>query len=227
MNSKEIIKELKLKANPKNIEGMVRFGISKKGTLGVNIPVLRKMAKDIGKNHKLAKELWESGIHEAKLLAGFIGEPDLMTEKEIESWVSDFDSWDICDQVCSNLFDKTKFAYKKIFDWQKRKEEFVKRAGFVLIACLSVHDKGAKDKQFLKFFPLIRKEATDERNFVKKAINWALRQIGKRNRGLNKKAIKLALDIQKMDSKSAKWIASNALTELQSIAVQKRLRGVK
>lgn len=226
MNSKEIIKELKSKANPKNVEGMARFGISEKGTLGVGVPVLRKMAKNIGKNHKLAKELWESDIHEARLLAGFIGEPDLMTEKEMESWVCDFDSWDICDQVCSNLFDKTEFAYKKIFDWQKRSEEFVKRTSFVLMACLAVHDKKAKDKQFLKFFPLIKKEAIDERNFVKKAINWALRQIGKRNRGLNKKAIKLALDIQKMDSKSAKWIASNALTELQSIAVQRRLKGV-
>lgn len=224
MNSKEIIEKLKSKANPKNIEGMARFGISKKGTLGVNVPVLRKMAKEIGKDHKLAKELWKSGIHEARLLAGFIGEPDLITEKEMEIWVLGFDSWDVCDQVCSNLFDKTKFAYKKIFDWSCRKEEFVKRTAFTLIACLAVHDKKAKDKKFLQFLPLIRKEATDERNFVKKAVNWALRQIGKRNKELNRRAIRLAEEMQKMDSKSAKWIANNALTELHSRPVQKRLK---
>jgi 3-methyladenine DNA glycosylase AlkD len=146
-----------------------------------------------------------------------------VTEKQMESWVKDFDSWDICDQCCSNLFDKTKFAHKKAIEWSKRREEFVKRAGFVLMATLAVHDKEAGDKEFLKFLPIIIREATDDRNFVKKAVNWALRQIGKRNSALNKIAIQTAKEIQKIDSKSAKWIASDAIRELTSEAVQKKL----
>jgi 3-methyladenine DNA glycosylase AlkD len=140
-------------------------------------------------------------------------------------WVKDFDSWDVCDQCCSNLFDKTKFAYRKALEWSKRPDEFVKRAGFVMMAALSVHDKTMKDEQFIKFLPLIKKESVDERNFVKKAVNWALRQIGKRNRNLNKIAIKTAKEIQRMESKSARWIASDALRELMSNRIQKKLRG--
>lgn len=223
MNSEEIIKELRKKTNPKNIEGMARFGINPKNTLGVPIPETRKIAKKIGKNHKLARELWKSGIHEARILAGFIGEPELMTEKEMGEWVLGFDSWDVCDQVCGSLFDKTEFAYKKVFEWSKRKEEFVKRAGFVLMACLSVHDKKAEDKQFLSFLPIIKRSATDERNFVRKAVNWALRQIGKRNMFLNKEAIRAAEEIHKINSKSAKWIANDALRELQSEMVKKKV----
>jgi 3-methyladenine DNA glycosylase AlkD len=221
MTSKEIIKKLKSLADPKNVEGMTRFGISSKNTLGVSVPVLRKMAKEIGKDHKLALELWDSGIHEARLLASFIDDFSKVTEKQMDDWVKDIDSWDVCDQLCSNLFDKTPFAYKKIFQWVKREEEFVRRVGFVLMATLSVHDK--KANYFEDFFPLIKKYTVDERNFVKKAINWAVRQIGKRDLKWNKKAIKLAKEIQKMDSKSAKWIANNALVELTSDAVQKRL----
>ncbi len=223
MTYKEIIKKLKSLANPKNVEGMARFGINTKNTLGISVYVVRSLAKKINKNHSLALELWNSGIHEARLLACFIDEPDKVTEKQMEEWVKDFDSWDICDQTCSNLFDKTPFAYKKIYQWVKREEEFVRRTGFVLMATLSVHDKKAKDKDFEKFFPLIKKYSFDERNFVKKANNWALRQIGKRNLNLNKKAIKTAKEIQKLDSKSAKWIANDALRELTSSSVQKRV----
>lgn len=224
MQANQILKKLKSHANPKNIEGMARFGISPKNTYGVSIPVIRKMAKQIGKNHQLAQQLWDSKIHEARILAGLIDEPDKVTERQMEKWVKDFDSWDVCDQVCSNLFDKTKFAYQKAFEWSKRDEEFVKRAGFVMMACLSVHDKQAKDKKFEQFFPVIKREVHDERNFVKKAVNWALRQIGKRNLTLNKKAIAAAKEIQRIDSKSAKWIATDALRELTSEAVQKRLQ---
>jgi 3-methyladenine DNA glycosylase AlkD len=142
----------------------------------------------------------------------------------MESWVRDFDSWDVCDQVCSNLFERTKFARKKALDWSERGEEFVKRAGFVLMAALSVHDKRAKDNAFLNFLPIIKREAQDERNFVKKAANWALRQIGKRNLHLNQMAIKTAKEIQGIESKAAKWIASDAIRELTSEAIQKRLR---
>lgn len=224
MQYKEIIKKLKSLANPKNVEGMARFGINPNNTLGVSVPAVRDIAKKIGKNHKLAKQLWDSKIHEARLLAGFIDIPEEVTEKQMEKWVKDFDSWDICDQLCGNLFDKTPFAYKKTFEWSKRKEEFVKRAGFVLMAVLSVHDKKAEDKKFEKFFSLIKKHSIDERNFVKKAVNWALRQIGKRNINLNKKAVKIAKEIKKINSKSAKWIALDALRELTDDKVQERLK---
>jgi len=227
MNSKQIISKLKSHANPKNAEGMARFGISTKGTLGVPIPILRKMAKEIGKNHKLAQELWKSKIHEARLLACFIDEPEKVTKSQINSWAKDFDSWDTCDQCCGNLFDKTDFAWEKAHELVHRKEEFVRRTGFVLMATLSVHDKKAKNSDFEKLFPLIKQYATDERNFVKKAVNWALRQIGKRNLKLNKRAVAAAKEIQKIDSKSAKWIANDALRELQSEAVQQRLKKKK
>lgn len=224
MKYSEVIKKLKNQASEKNRKEMARFGINPKGTLGISTVILRKMAKDIGKNQKLSLGLWDSGIHEAKLLAAFIGESDKVTEKQMEKWVKDIDSWDVCDQLCSSLFDKTSFAYKKIYQWVKREEEFVRRTGFVLMATLSVHDKKASNKKFEEFFPLIKKYSIDERNFVKKAINWALRQIGKRNLVLNKKAIKLARQIQKIDSKSSRWIANDALRELSSSEIQQRLK---
>lgn len=223
MNSSQIIKKLKSLANSKNVEGMVRFGINSKNTLGVNIPVLRKIAKEIGKNHQLALELWNSGFHEARILAGLIDKTEEVTGKQMEQWVKDFDSWDVCDQVCSSLFDKTDFVWQKLEEFTKRKEEFVKRTGFTLMACLAVHDKKAQDKDFIKLLPIIKREATDERNFVRKAVNWALRQIGKRNKNLNKEAIKTAKEILKTDNKTAKWIASDAIRELTSEAIQKRL----
>lgn len=224
MQYKEVVKKLKLLSNPKDKEGMARFGINPEYALGVRIPVLRDIAKKIGKDHKLAKQLWDSGIHEARLLAGFLADPEKITEKQMGKWVKDFDSWDICDQICSNLFDKTQFAYKKAFEWSRRREEFVKRAGFVLMAVLSVHDKRVKNKKFEKFFPIIKRNSTDERNFVRKAVNWALRQIGKRNLNLNKIAIKTARDILKINSRTAEWIAIDALRELESKAIQKKLR---
>lgn len=224
MKVKQVLKKLKSHANPKNVKGMARFGINPKNTYGISIPIIRKMAKQIGKNHQLAQQLWDSGLHEARILASTIDDPKMVGEKQIEKWVKDFDSWDVCDQVCGNLFDKTPFAYKKAIEWSKRDEEFVKRAGFVLMATLSVHDQKAEDKQFEKFLPIIKKEATDGRNFVKKAVNWALRQIGKRNLVLNKKAIAAAKAIEEIDSKSARWIAADAIRELTSEAVQKRLR---
>lgn len=215
-NFKEIIIKLKSHSNPKNVEGMARFGINPKNTLGVSIPIIRKMGKEIGKNHELAQQLWKSGIHEARILAGLIDDSKLVDEEQMEKWAKDFDSWDVCDQVCMNLFDKTKYAYKKAMEWSSRKEEFVKRAAFALVASLSVHDKKAKDEDFLKFLPIIKRESTDERNFVRKAVNWALRQIGKRNSKLQKAAIKTAREILKIDSKSARWIASDAIRELES-----------
>lgn len=224
MDAKQAIAELKKHANKECVAGMARFGISPEGTLGVSLPVIRKIAKQMGKNHAVALELRESGIHEARMLAAMVAEPEKTTPALMEKWVSDFDSWDICDQACMNLFRETPYAYKKAHEWAKRNEEFVKRAGFSLMATLAVGDKKAADRDFEKFLPLIKKGATDERNFVKKAVNWALRQIGKRNIALNKKAITAAKEISKINSKSARWAAKDALRELQSAAVRKRLR---
>jgi len=227
MQYSEVIQKIKSLANPENVAGMARFGINPTNTYGVSIPALRKMARETGKNHELALKLWSSGIHEARLLAGFIDRPNMVTGGQMESWAKDFDSWDICDQCCSNLFDRTPLAYEKALEWCGREEEFVRRAGFVLMAALSVHDKKASDEDFLRFLPRIKKHATDERNFVKKAVNWALRQIGKRNINLNKAAIKTAQEMKQIESKSARWIAADAIRELTGDAVQNKLTGVK
>ncbi|MEM2896879.1 MAG: DNA alkylation repair protein, partial [Candidatus Bathyarchaeia archaeon] len=184
-----ILKKLKSLSNSKAVEGMAKYGITAERTYGVSIPNLRKIAKEIGKDHELAQQLWKSNIRETRILAGMIDDPILVTEKQMEKWVKEFDYWEICDQACQNLFTYTKYAYKKAIEWGKRDEEFVKRAGFALMAWLAFKDKDSNDKQFEKFFPIIKREATDNRNFVKKAVNWALRQIGKRNPYLNKKAI--------------------------------------
>ena len=192
----EILRRLKERANPDNLEGMRRYGMSVKRRLGVSIPTLRKIAKEVGKDHELALELWKLGLDETKILAAMIDEPDKVTEKQMEDWVKEIDSWDVCDQVCMNLFEKTSVAWRKIRDWSTREEEFVKRVAFALIACLAWHDKQAEDEKFIDLFPIIRYGAVDERNYVKKAVNWALRNIGKRNLVLNKAALGLAREIQ-------------------------------
>jgi 3-methyladenine DNA glycosylase AlkD len=221
----EAMRRLKALSDPKAVEGMVRYSINADNTLGVSIPKLRKLAKETGKDHALAAELWASGIHEARILAGMVDDPGAVTGAQMESWVADFDSWDVCDQVCMNLFWLTPFAYDKCFDWSLRPEEFVKRAGFALMARLAWSDKSATDERISSFLPVIKREATDDRNFVKKAVNWALRQIGKRNAALNRLAIETAREIRALDSKAARWVASNALKELEGEAVQSRLAG--
>lgn len=218
-----ILSEIKKRGNEKDRQGMGRFGINIEHAYGVSVYFLREKAKQYKKSHQLAFNLWTTGIHEAQLLACFVEDPKLVTEQQMELWVKDFDSWDLCDQCCSNVFDKTPFAYAKAVEWTSRKEEFVKRAGFVLMAALSVHDKKADDSVFIQFLPIIKRESTDERNFVRKAVNWALRQIGKRNKNLNNKALKTAHEIQKIDSKVARWISGDALRELESDKVRKRL----
>jgi 3-methyladenine DNA glycosylase AlkD len=219
---KEVLSYFKSLENHANIEGMKRYGIAANKAFGVNIPVIRKLAKELKYNHRLAQELWDTKIHEARILAFLIDDPKDVTIEQMERWVSEINSWDICDGCMSNLFDKTFFAYQKAIEWSKRKEEFVKRSGFVLMATLAVHDKKAENSAFENFFPLIEKEAWDDRNFVKKAINWALRQIGKRNPYLYKQAIRVAERIQKQEYKSAKWIAVDALREFKSEKVYVR-----
>jgi len=202
-SAEQVIQKLRSLANAENAAGMARFGINPENTLGIPVPILRKTAKEIGKDHLLAQELWTSGIHEARILACFVDNPGEVTGSQMESWVREFDSWDVCDQCCANLFDRTKIAFDKAVEWSGREDEFVKRAGFSLMAALAWHDKKAPDVNFQKFLPLIKKGSTDERNFVKKSVNWALRQIGKKNANLNKMAIKTAQEIQKIDSKAA------------------------
>lgn len=219
-----IIAELKSKAEPGNVRGMMRFGINTKGALGISIVELRKMARRIGKDHDLAQDLWKSGIHEARILASIVDTPSALTERQMESWANDFDSWDVCDQVCSNLFSRSSLAWRKAGQWARRDEEFVRRAGFVLMAALAVHDKGSPDSRFVRFFPLISAGCVDERNFVRKAVNWSLRQIGKRSLELNRRAVSEAERMLALDSKAARWVAGDALRELTGKAVQARLR---
>jgi 3-methyladenine DNA glycosylase AlkD len=223
MTLEQILAELESHANPENVAGMARFGINGQNVLGISMKTLEPIAKSLGKDHALAAQLWDSGIHEARLLACMIDDPKQITEAQMESWVNAFDSWDVCDQACNKLFDKTPFAYAKAVEWTSRDAEFVKRAGFVLMATLAVHDKKAPDQPFIDFLPIIEREASDDRNFVKKAVNWSLRQIGKRNLALNARAVQTAERIREQDSKAARWIAADALRELTSPAVKEKL----
>ncbi len=211
-----VIHQLHVLENPQNIAGMARVGITGKHVLGISIVTLRNIAKEIGKDHSLALQLWESGIHEAQILAAYVDVPTEVTPEQMDVWVSDFASWDVCDQVCGNLFDRTPYGYLKAKEWAKDDREFVKRAGFVLMTQLAVHDKQASDEAFLAFFPLIRAAADDNRNFVRKAVNWAIRQIGKRNKTLLPQAISLAEELEKRESKASRWIAKDALRELRA-----------
>jgi len=183
--------------------------------LGIPIPELRKLAKLIKREHDLALALWKTNFHEARILASLIDDPGQVTEKQFNSWVNDFNSWDICDQVCGNLFDRTPFVIDKAIEFSARPEEFVKRAGFVLMAEYCMHNKKAKDEIFINFLQIIEREACDERNFVKKAVNWSLRQIGKRNNNLQVYAIEAAERILEKPCKPARWIARDALNELK------------
>lgn len=210
-----ILNNLHAQSNPANLAGMAHFGIQTGQALGIPLPVLRGMAKGI-KNHNLALQLWETGIHEARMLASMVDDPKQVTPEQMEAWVKDFDSWDICDGVCGNLFDKTPYASQKAVEWCSREEEFVRRAGFAMIAWLAVHDKKAPDAFFVDLLSLIEKGAEDKRNFVKKAVNWALRQIGKRNKDLWQAAMNLCLRLQDSPIASVRWVMIDARRELES-----------
>jgi 3-methyladenine DNA glycosylase AlkD len=210
-SAEEVLEHLQVLGRPDQLEGMARYGMNTEARLGVSMPDMRKLAKELGKDHELALDLWQTGIAEARIVAALVDRPELVTETQMEDWVL-------------NLFEKSPLARKKINDWSEREEEFVKRTAFSLIACLAWHDKGADDARFIEFFPAIKHGASDERNYVKKAVNWALRNIGKRNLRLNSAAIELAREIREIDSRAARWIASDALRELESEAVQRRLQ---
>ena len=224
MDLHEILKKLESMKNPQAVKGMARYGINSHNNFGISVYRLREMAKEIGMNHELALDLWDSGIHDARLLACFIDNPHHTNSQQMDDWAYDFNSWDVCDQACTSLFDRTRFAWEKIFEWADSDKEFVKRGSFSLLAGLAVHDKNAGDSKFLAYASLLKTHATDERNYVKKAVNWAVRNIGKRNLFLNKKMILLSDEILKIESPSARWIARDAIRELTSDKVQMRLK---
>jgi 3-methyladenine DNA glycosylase AlkD len=210
-------------ADPTQLEGQARFGIDVSNSLGISMPALRELARETGRDHGLAQELWSSGIREARILAALVDDPASVTEDQMEAWAGEFSSWEVVDACCCNLFDRTGYAYPKAIEWSHRDEEFVKRAAFSLMAGLAVHDKKAGSGDFAEFFAAIEREACDGRNFVKKAVNWALRQIGKRNLELRAAAIEVAERIAALDCRAAKWVASDALRELRSPQLETRL----
>jgi 3-methyladenine DNA glycosylase AlkD len=218
-----VLRELERMGDPAQLVGMARFGIATGHALGISVTRLRAYARTLGRDHRLAAALWRSGIHEARILASIVDEPALVTPAQMERWVAGFDSWDLCDQACGNLFDRTPFAFAKALEWSGRHPEFTKRAGFALMAWTAVHRKEVPDREFEAFLRPIRDEATDDRTYVKKSVNWALRQVGKRSTGLHRKAVATARAIERIDAPSARWIARDALRELESAAVRERL----
>lgn len=218
-----ILGELRRLGEKRNIQGMARFGIVAKDVYGVAKPKIAVLARKIGPNHALGLELWATGNHDARILAGMVAERKLLTGKQMEQWVREFDNWDVCDGTCCHLFVLAEPAWTKAYAWSRRKKEFEKRAGFALAAFLACHDKGAPDAEFRRYLKVIEREAWDERNFVRKAVSWALRNIGKRNRPLHRAAIASAKRIATENSRAARWIAAEALRELTSAAVETRL----
>jgi 3-methyladenine DNA glycosylase AlkD len=219
----EVLTDLRRHADPRNIDGMVRFGIRPTAALGVAAPQMKAIARRAGKDHELAQKLWATGVREARHIAALVDDASLVTPGQMDRWARDFDSWDIVDGVCGHLFVYAPSAWKKALQWPHRKEEFVRRAGFAMMAWLAVHDKAAPDEAFDPCFELIEEYSTDERNFVKKAANWALRQIGKRNARLRKKALEVAQRLKESENAAARWIGSDALRELKDPAARERV----
>ena len=226
MDKNEVLKWLERKGTRRYVEGMSRYGIqTDKRVFGVSVGTLQSFAKQLGKDHELAAELWKSGCYEAQILATLIDDRKLVTRSQMNAWAADFDNWAICDTACFHLFDRTPFAWDKARQWSTSRHEFVKRAAFALMAGLTVHDKAATDAQFLKLLPLIEAGAHDDRNFVKKAVNWALRSIGKRSRTLNPAAIATAKRLAQSEEPPCRWVGKDALRELSGPKVQSRLAG--
>ena len=219
----EVVRRLREMGDGTRLPGMARYGIATDDALGVSLPRLRGLAKEVGRDHSLALALWDTGIHDARILASMVDEPDKVSEGQMESWVSDLRSWDLCDQCCNNLFRLTPHAWCKVREWCSRDEEFVRRAGFVLLATLAVHDRSSPDQRFAETMRLALKHGRDGRNYVKKAVSWALRQIGKRSLALNAEAIAVALELEAGDDPASRWIAADVLRELRGEQVRKRL----
>jgi 3-methyladenine DNA glycosylase AlkD len=220
---KTVIDLLESKADEYRLVSMKRFAIGNNNMLGVSMPAIRLIARQIGKNNSLAILLWRTKIHEAKILASMLAEPKIFSEANADEWIFDFDSWDICDQCCGNLFVKLPYLEQKIFEYIAHDQEFVKRFSFAMIAVCAVHWKQKEDDYFLQFLPHIISQSTDSRNFVRKAVNWALRSIGKRSLALNDPAIACCETLLASTNKTANWIGADALKELTSSAKQDRL----
>jgi 3-methyladenine DNA glycosylase AlkD len=212
----EVLSRLRQLQNPAAVQALQKQGVTPRAALGVSEQDLRKLSGEIGVDRLIAQQLWASGIHDARVLASMVDDPARVTPKQMERWVRDFDSWALCDACCVNLFDKTPFAYAKSVAWSARKEEYVKRAAFSLVAALAQTDQKAADSEFLRFIPIIKREAADERPFVRKSIAWALKEIGKRNKSLKKIALDTAKELDKLEAKSAHWIATDAIKELSA-----------
>ncbi len=218
------VASLKRLASKKTRDGMARYGLPSDKALGVPVGKIQQLAKSRGRNHELAAALWDNGWYEARLLAAYVDEPERVTPAQMDRWCRDFDNWGIVDTVCFVLFDRTPHAWGKIEPWSQRSDEFGKRAGFVLMACLALHDKIAPDENFLAWLPLIEKGARDERNFVKKGVNWALRAIGRRNLALHAAAVTVAQRLSASPQAAARWVGKDAFRELTSPAVTRRLK---
>ena len=221
---KSIVAALKKRGTKRGREGLARYAIVAENVLGVSVADIRALAKRIGRNHSLALALWKTNIYEARMLTAFISEPARITPALMDRWARDFDNWAICDTLCFHLFDKTPHAWAKVEQWSSDRREFVKRAAFALLASLALHDKNAPDKPLRRSLRLIERAATDDRNFVKKAVSWALRGIGKRNRALNSAAVEVARRLSQSDESAARWIGRDALKELTKENAVRRLR---
>ena len=228
MEVRDVLRKLETLGSPENVAGMARFGIVTREAFGVPAAELKRVARDVKRGvedrHEFAQRLWETGVHEARIVAYLIDDPKRVTAEQMEAWAADFDNWAITDGTCGHLFCRTPLAYAKVHEWSRREEEFVKRAGIVLIAWLAVHDKKADDQRIADLLPILEREAGDERNFIKKAVNWSLRQAGKRSLELNKIAIEAAERIRTQNTRPAKWIAADALRELTAEKTLERLR---
>ena len=223
VDAEAVVAWLKRTGTKRERDGMARFGLPSDKAFGVSVGTMQRYAKEIGPSHELSLALWETGWYEARMIAAFVGEPERVTPAQMDRWCADFDNWGIVDTVCFKLFDRTPHAWAKVDQWSRGEEEFVKRAGFALLACLALHDKAAGDDQFIKRLPLIERESTDERNFVIKGVSWAFRLIGRRSPALNEAAVKLSRKLADSPSKSARWLGKGALKELTSPAVVRKL----
>jgi 3-methyladenine DNA glycosylase AlkD len=223
IGAEDALDRLKALGTEKGRLGMARYGIATDRAFGVSMPNIRSVAREMARDHAVAEALWESGVHEAHILAGFVDRPDWVTPQQMDRWTAQFDSWDVCDQICGNLWDRTPCRDEKIFRWSSDEHEFIRRAAFATIAWRSVHDKKAQDSEFLSCFPLIRDASTDNRNFVRKAVSWALRQIGKRSHELHPPALALARELANRPDKAARWIGKDVIRELDTDKMRERL----
>lgn len=223
MDKDEVLAWLKKQGTRRTVEGMARYGIVAERAFGVTVGTLRQLQKKLGRDQALSIALWDSGWYEARLLAALVGEPKLVTRRQMNVWAASFENWADCDTACFHLFDRTPFAWEKAHQWATSPREFVKRAAFAMMASLTIHDKAAPDSDYLPFLPLIEVGAHDERNFVKKAVNWALRSIGKRSSTLHAAALPVAERLAESQNAACRWVGKDAARELASPQVRERL----